>query len=188
MPHPSVLLVCGSRELLYHPGAQRYVRHMIGHALRELAWLGHPDTVVLHGGAKGPDRWAGELAQERGLRAVTYLPSGWRLDSWARPRRWSPVAVHPLERNRAMVRALTNAERRVFEGGPPWMTRVLGFVAPWPTETHGTEATLRYARREGHEAREEEVPAVVGWLTWEERQAAGYASPLALVPAREGVR
>ena len=154
MPH--VLLVTGARELLCHPGAHAYVCWRVGWLAGELG-----ASLILHGGALGPDTWAGETAERLGLRAVTYLPNGWRLDTHAPPRRWAADGADPgpLVRNRAMVDAPLSAG---------WPLTVLGFLTPWQPATHGTAATLRYARQRGAEVHEDVVPACVGWLTRED--------------------
>ena len=142
------LLVCGARELAYHPGAYWYICWRVGCLLDE-----HPrPTVLLQGGALGPDQWAATVARNRGVRVVTYLPGGVRLDTHARARRWADGDPGPLARNRAMVDGLARAGS----------ARVVGFVAPWPASTRGTAATLTYARRLGLATAEDVVPALVG--------------------------
>lgn len=144
------LLVCGARELAYHPGAYWYVCWRVGRLLDE-----HPrPTVLLQGGALGPDQWAGEEARARGVRAVAYLPSGLRLDTRGAARLWSTTAVHPLDRNRALVSACLAAQAG---GWTPW---VLGLVASWPG-TGGTDHTLRLAHKAGLVTARETVPAVI---------------------------
>ena len=150
----AVLLACGSRQLAYHPGARAYCRGRVGRALDLLAVAGTTEAIVLHGGAIGPDQWAGEEAHSRGVRAVAYLPSGLRLDTRGKARLWSTVAVHPLDRNRALVAACLAAQT----GG--WAAWVLGLVAPWPG-TGGTDHTLRLARKAGLTVAREVVPAVI---------------------------
>lgn len=145
----SAILVCGARELAYHPGAYAYVCWRVGRLLDE-----HPrPTVLLQGGALGPDRWAATVARNRGVRVVTYLPGGVRLDTHRKARRWAEGDPGPLARNRAMVDGLARVRGSVC---------VVGFVAPWPAATRGTMATVAYARRLGLEAVVDEVPALVG--------------------------
>lgn len=58
------LLICGSRDYT-DEGAIEY-------ELREFP----PDTVVIHGGARGADRMAGEIARRLGM-AVEEYPADW---------------------------------------------------------------------------------------------------------------
>jgi hypothetical protein len=146
------LLVCGARELAYHPGAHVYVCWRVGRLLDECP---HP-TVLLQGGALGPDRWAGTVARNRGVRVVTYLPDGVRLDTHALARRWAEGDPGPLARNRAMVDGLTTAR------GLGWGALVVGYVTPWEPATRGTDATLRRAAECGLCVERVTVPALVG--------------------------
>lgn len=147
----SVLLVCGARELAYHPGARDWCR---AHIISALEPFDRP--TILHGGALGPDLWAAEVAAERGLRGVTYLPNGWRLDTHEPTRRWADGDPGPLARNRAMVTALTTAR------GLGWGALVVGYVTPWEPATRGTDATLRRAAECGLCVERVTVPALVG--------------------------
>lgn len=78
---------------------------------------------------------------------VVYLPSGLRLDTHAPPRRWSPIAVHPLARNGAEIGAGVAALRAGYE-----RVVVLGLRDPG-SPTDGTGDTLRKAERAGLEWR-----------------------------------
>lgn len=143
-----MLLVCGSRVLAWHPGAQVYARHRIDMALDELRDLGCSHPVLLQGGAVGPERWAQDMGHELGLRIVTYRPDGWRYDTHAPPRRWHEGDPGPRVRNRTMVERM---------GGFDWAVRVLGLVAEWGPAC-GTEATVRYADWYGHVSHLDRVP------------------------------
>lgn len=147
----SALLVCGARELLYHPGAHAYVSERVRLLLAEVPCA----NILLHGGAVGPDQWAATVARNRGVRVVTYRPDGQRLDTHTRARRWAAGNPGPLARNRAMVDGLARVDGSV---------RVVGFLTPWEAATHCTQATIAYARQRGIEAAVDEVPARVGWL------------------------
>lgn len=61
------VLVCGSRNLPSHPWRQHLRR-----AIRSFK----PSTIVVHGGANGPDTWAAHEAKLRGL-AVLSLGAPW---------------------------------------------------------------------------------------------------------------
>jgi hypothetical protein len=79
-------------------------------------------TVVVTGGARGPDRWADQAAQGRGLEVVVYVPG---LDGVRT--RWQ-AADRYYARNQQIV---DDAEM------------IIAFVAP--DRTGGTEDTIRRA-------------------------------------------
>jgi hypothetical protein len=84
------------------------------------------DTVVITGGAKGPDRWAEEAARSRGLAVVVYEP-----DLEGVHARWEAADRH-YARNQLIV---DEADR------------IIAFVAP--DRRGGTEDTIRRAVRAG---------------------------------------
>jgi hypothetical protein len=106
---PDVVLVCGSRGLKCRPLVEAAV----------LAFA--PDTIVVQGGAIGPDRWAASIAFERGLHVATMHPL-WQQHG---------KAAGPL-RNRAMLRL--------------GITRVVAF---WDGQSTGTRSTIELAGKAG---------------------------------------
>jgi YspA, cpYpsA-related SLOG family len=85
-----------------------------------------PKTVVITGGANGPDRWAEEAARARGLEVVVYNP-----DLGGVRTRWQ-----------AAERFYARNQRIVDDSD-----MVIAFVAP--DRTGGTEDTIRRAVRAG---------------------------------------
>jgi predicted Rossmann fold nucleotide-binding protein DprA/Smf involved in DNA uptake len=85
-----------------------------------------PDTVIVTGGARGPDQWAEEAAQARGLAVVVCKP-----DLAGVRGRWEAAERH-YARNQRIVE---DAER------------IIAFVAP--DRKGGTEDTIRRAERAG---------------------------------------
>lgn len=84
------------------------------------------DTVVITGGAQGPDQWAERAAQTRGLTVVVHKPN---LDGALT--RWQ-MAERYYARNQAIV---VDSDS------------IVAFVAP--DRTGGTEDTIRRAKRAG---------------------------------------
>ena len=85
-----------------------------------------PGTVVITGGAEGPDRWAEQAARARGLEVVVHEPD---LDGVGA--RWQ-----------AAERFYARNQRLVDDSN-----RVIAFVAP--ERTGGTEDAIRRAVRAG---------------------------------------
>jgi len=85
-----------------------------------------PGTVVISGGAKGPDRWAEQAARARGLAVVVHEPD------------LSGACTHweAAERFYARNQAIVNDS-----------DRIIAFVAP--DRSGGTEDTIRRAQRSG---------------------------------------
>ena len=84
------------------------------------------ETIVISGGARGPDRWAEQAARARGLDVVVYKPN---LDG--AHTRWRAT-----ERFYARNQAIVNGS-----------DRIIAFVAP--DRTGGIEDTIRRATRAG---------------------------------------
>ena len=85
-----------------------------------------PGTVVVTGGARGPDRWAEEAARSGGLAVAVHKP-----DLEAVRARWEATDRY-YARNQAIVDD---------------SDRIIAFVAP--DRTGGTEDTIRRAKRAG---------------------------------------
>jgi SLOG family YspA-like protein len=85
-----------------------------------------PDTFVVTGGARGPDRWAEQAARARGLGVVVHKP-----DLGGASTRWQATKRY-YARNQAIVDD---------------SDRIVAFVAP--DRTGGTEDTIRRAERAG---------------------------------------
>jgi hypothetical protein len=101
---------------------RRTDREVVEAYIAELA----PGTVVITGGAKGPDQWAEQAARTRGLEVVVHEP-----DLGAARTRWQ-AAERFYARNQRIV---DDADM------------VIAFVAP--DRTGGTEDTIRRAIRAG---------------------------------------
>ena len=84
------------------------------------------DTVVVTGGARGPDRWAEQAARARGLHVVVHKP-----DLGDASTRWQATKRY-YARNQAIVDD---------------SDRIIAFVAA--DRTGGTEDTIRRAERAG---------------------------------------
>src|SRR4051812_4469278 len=80
----ALLLVTGSRTLLHQGAARAWAQGLLQRATADLP----PGSIVLQGGAPGPDRWAHLAARAAGHRVVTFLIDGARLDTHAPVRRW----------------------------------------------------------------------------------------------------
>jgi hypothetical protein len=101
---------------------RRADRDAVDACIAELA----PDTVVVTGGARGPDRWAEQAARARGLGVVVHKPDlGLASTHWQATKRY-------YARNQAIVDDSDG---------------IIAFVAP--ERTGGTEDTIRRAERAG---------------------------------------
>jgi hypothetical protein len=85
-----------------------------------------PGTVVISGGASGPDRWAEEAARARGFEVVVHKP-----DLQGRLSRWQ-AAERFYARNQRVVDDCD---------------RIIAFVTP--ERSGGTEDTIRRALKSG---------------------------------------
>lgn len=134
-----ILVVCGARVLDAGAESRRWAKAVI--ARRMVGW---DATLVAHGGARGPDTWADELAAWLGLPRVVFLPGKTPLIVTARGRRAIRgadryLSTDPLSRNTAMMRW---AADRAAEGHA---VEVLALHAPWST-THGTTHAVGVGR------------------------------------------
>jgi hypothetical protein len=129
---PLLLLVTGSRALDDGAGCERWAKSQLIQVISNMP----PEGIVMHGGARGPDRWAGELARTYGYQEVIFLPTGaifggrkptWRNVVGDR----ELVAEDFLLRNKAMVMAVRDYSQRF---GP---VKVLGLRLPG-ARTNGT--------------------------------------------------
>lgn len=113
-----LLLVLSSGSLLENSKAEAWVHQMLSSCFEELP----EDSIVLTGGAPGPDTWACEAAENYGMRWVVYLRDGRRLDSTdegATERRWAPGASSAEEHGMALIGALQKSKKA------GWQVRVL---------------------------------------------------------------
>lgn len=145
-----ILCVTGNRALGDHPEAALWARRRLAEAMATEGC-----TVVVHGGARGPDTWAHDLAGVIGLRRVVFGGDGVVRDDlhgerpWCRPddkpaptatrAEWAPWYLH---RDRVMVRWV--ARHAEAAGG----ARVLCLRAPW-SRTNGAGYTADRARALG---------------------------------------
>jgi len=81
----ALLLVSGSRSLDPRhapapgtPASERWARGVLCEAIAALPSGIAPPSCVVHGGARGPDAWAGESAKAHGLTVVEYRLDGKR--------------------------------------------------------------------------------------------------------------
>lgn len=159
-----LLLVTGSRSLMADLGGTHGSQLWAGNILIDrIEKAAERPTLVISGGARGPDQMSSHLADGIGIGFREYRLCGFvygrdTKGSMLRLSRWrdadGPV-VSPLERNRALVAAAVKAR----ESG--WNVRVLGLIAPW-AKTHGTSHTLAQAQHSGIEVTRIECPAEYG--------------------------
>lgn len=147
---PVALLVTGSRSLARSLAAETWASRLINLAASDLP----PWSVVVHGGATGPDTWAQEAAENHryglpllthaflvdGRHIVTTLGRGTLHKHTAR---WCKSNRDPLARNRHMV----EVEMPAF-AGRGYTLRVLALVDA-ASGTRGTDHTVRLARAAG---------------------------------------
>lgn len=153
----NVLLVTGSRSLADLSGTSLGCDDILQPLIEQ-------SNLVVFGDARGPDLWAEQLARIS-RRVHTWR---WQLDGRVIDcglvcvRRWYPEDGYkgkqpaPLARNAAMVQAVASLRGSVETlaptgyTGPGYETRIIcvGFVDP-DSRTHGTDHTLRLARRAG---------------------------------------
>lgn len=147
---PAVLLVSGARALCDTPAAGAWAEATLRAVVDARPWYG-----VAHGGAAGPDTWAGILAAMARVSEVVYRLDGRVVQDGRELRRWTAAAhPHPLDRNRAMVAALA-ALTDILD------VYVLGLLAPW-SRTAGTAFTLTCARDAGLPTWAETCPGELG--------------------------
>lgn len=151
MTAPVALLVTGSRSLAKDPKAEAWARAILNPTIAELP----PWSVVVHGGAIGPDRWAQESAEfhVRGVPLLTYVlfvdGEKWVVTLGAGLHvnrvRWTEAKNQdPLVRNRHMV----NVEMPALVGRG-YKPRVLALVDS-TSRTKGTGHTVGLARKAGY--------------------------------------
>jgi oligoribonuclease (3'-5' exoribonuclease) len=142
-----VALLCfGARALDEGDAAARWAQDRLEEAIAALP----PGSVVLAGGARGPDTWAREVAGYYERLCVEYRLDGYRWRDGVRTeQQWTdllpesarvrdpsaPPSRWPLLRDDAMVEALVRA--RANQG---WEVSGLGLSAFW-SHTRGTEYT-----------------------------------------------
>jgi len=139
------LLLCSlSRALCDTSAARDWMFSTLLKHIKEIA----PDRII-NGGAERGDRQCTTLAHALGIECLEHRTDGWAwaFDATGMLRRterwWDPIgSVHPLERNRFLVRQCVQAR------DSDWNVRMLGLVAPW-SKTAGTDHTLSQARHSG---------------------------------------
>ena len=134
------------------------------------SFTNHLPGLVVHGGARGPDTWAEELAAWLGLPRVWFGVGGAGLAVLRLPNgharkindaeRYAYASRDPLARNDAMMRWAADQAARGHA------VQVVGLLAPW-SKSNGTAYTLVSARNhdltvETFEAPAEAWPAGVG--------------------------
>lgn len=135
-----ILLVTGSRALDGAPQPEHDQTRAVLRAVRET----FAPTVIVSGGAIGPDSWAVESAIDAGLDARVYDLDGCVRNAAGKTlRMWTKAPrPTPLDRNAAMVRDVAREARRGAT------VRVIGLEAGW-SATKGTAHTVRLALSAG---------------------------------------
>lgn len=154
MIFPVALLVTGSRSLAKDPKAEAWARAILAEVIGTLP----PKSLLIHGGAVGPDSWAHWIldgrSKEPGVRLWSYCyhPDG-RLSRTAimdgaawnvGKTRWHDDDPGPPARNRHMV----NVEMPALVGRG-YEPRVLALVDS-TSRTKGTGHTVGLARKAGY--------------------------------------
>lgn len=154
MTAPVALLVTGSRSLAKDPKAEAWARGILAEVIGALP----PKSLLIHGGATGPDLWAHEVicarATEPGVQlwSYCYRPDGMLFRSPIiegaaydlRDARWDDSDPGPLARNAYMVNeAMPRAVTRGYE------PRVLALV-DGSSRTKGADHTVGLARKAGY--------------------------------------
>lgn len=146
-----VLIVCGARVLDASPSARRWAKAELASAV-----LSFTPDLIAHGDARGPDRWADELAAWLGIPRVVfaifgglsdpYVPIVRRPDRSTRPtkdaERFRYDPKDPKGRNAALM-AWGAAQRDTGHA-----VQVCALYAPW-TATRGTAHAAGLAREHG---------------------------------------
>lgn len=144
-----ILVVTGARVLDVDARPRRWARWCIARSF--VAHGGSPAGLVVHGGARGPDTWADELAEYLLLPRVVFplvapgRPALWRGTRARAARdaeRYAYDARDPLARNIAMARWGAD---RAAEGHH---VEVLALTAPW-SPTRGTRHAMARAEEFG---------------------------------------
>lgn len=160
-----LLLVTGSRALADTDAARAWALSVLRPAVE--ACQGRAGYLVV-GDAPGPDTWAKELAEARGVAGRQYALNGW-LSMWA-SNTWVSKPWHtpagsgwrqhgpkwPLFRNATMVRWFAERCREADT-----VAHVVALVAPW-SKTRGTEHTGRLVERAGIAVEWHACPAELG--------------------------
>lgn len=140
-----------TRPLLLITGSRRFVRTGEDWCRERILEVLRPmplETIVLHGGADGPDTWADEYARAYGLATVRYYASG-RIEAHGVECReqWKPI--EGVTRQSYLLRddfMVHSARLYLLSGRGP--VACVGFRHP-EAKTHGTEYTLKRARQAG---------------------------------------
>lgn len=142
-----IAVVSGARDFDQSPD-EAWAKQQCWRWLRRLPrW-----ALVFHGGARGPDRWAGAYARHLSLHVVEYRIDGLRYVNGVKARGVRPLWTEapPPDpkatrqewkewchlRDRVMVEDADAACRALG-----WEARMLALVPGWPRDTHGTEYT-----------------------------------------------
>lgn len=142
-----VAIVSGARDFVDSPD-ELWAKQECWRWLRRLPkW-----ALVFHGGARGPDRWAGAYARHLGLHTVEYRIDGRRIVNGAPARGARPIWTEeppppPNAPKQAWQTWCLDRDRIMAEDAGAacaalgWEGRMLALVPGWPRDTHGTEYT-----------------------------------------------
>lgn len=152
-----ILVVTGSRAFDVDPRSRFWAKAAITGS-----FANHIPGLVVHGGARGPDTYANELATWLGLPRVVFglgvsglavlcYPDG-RARKINDAERYAFSGKDPLSRNDAMNRWAADQAARGHA------VKVVGLLAPW-SNSNGTAYTLVSARNHDLDAETFEAPA-----------------------------
>lgn len=164
-PIDGIVIVTGSRVFADKPESRSTTtaRAMLEDWLRRLP----EKTLVISGGAPGPDRWASEImvaigrgkfAREYTLSGNVQLPSGRVIRSWVPEAPTTDISDRkrwPLYRNEIMVN-----ESKTFADENGLHLELFGIGATWSV-TQGTADTISKCGRKG-------IPVVEVWFSFSE--------------------
>lgn len=157
-----MLVVTGNRAcLIEYDGTQASETWMYGALIEAIEETDPRPTLVINGGAKGPDVTSTVIAHRNGIEWREFRLNGFVYGHSGPTSRWRDaegLAKHPFERNRALVAAAVKARD---EG---WHVRVLALIAPW-TKTYGAQHTAAQAAHFGLEVTRLECPREYGVQT-----------------------
>jgi hypothetical protein len=144
-----LVLVTGARALEDTEGSRAALWEQISKDLTSLP----NDTLLLHGGAVGPDTRAEQVAQRRKdyvrgkwnptpMPFVRYALDGNKYSSSGGVRRWAMGSFTPFDRNERLV------HRALWLWKDGWRVHVFAYFAPW-AETFGTRHCFELSQHLG---------------------------------------
>jgi hypothetical protein len=104
---PDLFFVVGSPALAAHPTGDPWACLL----LQGFFNATDPSTLVLTGGAEGPERWAIEQADECGLHWLVQRPDGVLHTSRSEPARWAPAPVSTEAHHQALIKTALDYQR-----------------------------------------------------------------------------